>query len=66
MNLSPDGGATPAPRREGNRDAQHAAYRVGMVFRGKLDIPVIDWRHYLEASSTCTTRTSRSPRGSGC
>ena len=21
---------------------------VGMVFRGKLDIPVIDWRHYLE------------------
>ena len=19
-----------------------------MVFRGKLDIPVIDWRHYLE------------------
>ena len=20
-----------------------------MVFRGKLDIPVIDWRHYLEA-----------------
>ena len=36
------------PRREGNRDAGHAAYRSGMVFRGKLDIPVIDWRHYLE------------------
>jgi hypothetical protein len=49
MQLSPDGGATPAPRREGNREAQHAAYRSGMVFRGKLDIPVIDWRHYLEA-----------------
>jgi hypothetical protein len=48
MQLSPDGGATPAPRREGNREAQHAAYRSGMVFRGKLDIPVIDWRHYLE------------------
>ena len=49
MQLSPDGGATPAPRREGDREAQHAAYRSGMVFRGKLDIPVIDWRHYLEA-----------------
>ena len=48
MNLSPDGGATPAARREGNREAGHAAYRSGMVFRGKLDIPVIDWRHYLE------------------
>jgi len=48
MNLSPDGGATPAPRREGNRDAMYAAYRSGMVFRGKIDIPIIDWRHYLE------------------
>ena len=48
MPLSPDGGATPAPRREGDREAQHAAYKSGMVFRGKLDIPVIDWRHYLE------------------
>ena len=45
---SPDGGATPAPRHEGDRKAQYAAYRSGMVFRGKLDIPVIDWRHYLE------------------
>jgi Tannase-like family of unknown function (DUF6351) len=48
MNLSPDGGLTPAPRRQGNRQAQHAAYRSGMVFRGKIDIPLIDWRHYLE------------------
>ena len=48
MNLSPDGGATPAARREGDREAGYAAYRSGMVFRGKLDIPVIDWRHYLE------------------
>ena len=48
MQLSPDGGATPAPRRLGDPKAQHAAYRSGMVFRGKLDIPVIDWRHYLE------------------
>jgi hypothetical protein len=48
MRLSADGGATPAARREGNREAQHAAYRSGMVFRGKLEIPLIDWRHYLE------------------
>ncbi|HEX4929315.1 MAG TPA: DUF6351 family protein, partial [Gaiellaceae bacterium] len=48
MTLSPDGGVTPAARREGNREAGYAAYRSGMVFRGKLDIPVIDWRHYLE------------------
>ncbi len=48
MSLSPDGGATPAARREGDREAGFAAYRSGMVFRGKLDIPVIDWRHYLE------------------
>jgi hypothetical protein len=48
MNLSPDGGATPAARREGNQEAGYAAYRSGMVFRGKIDIPIIDWRHYLE------------------
>src|SRR6266480_1853306 len=48
MNLSPDGGRTPAPRREGDRQAQYAAYRSGMVFRGKIDIPLIDWRLYLE------------------
>lgn len=48
MNLSPDGGTTPAARREGDRSAQQAAYRSGMVLRGKVDIPVIDWRHYLE------------------
>jgi hypothetical protein len=48
MRLSPDGGATPAARREGNKEAGNAAYRSGMVFRGKIDIPIIDWRHYLE------------------
>ena len=48
MNLSPDGGATPAPRREGDLDAIAAAYDSGMVFTGKLEIPIIDWRHYLE------------------
>jgi hypothetical protein len=48
MNLSPDGGSTPAPRREGDRDAMRAAYTSGMQFTGDIDIPVIDWRHYLE------------------
>jgi hypothetical protein len=48
MNLSPDGGVTPAPRREGDREAQNAAYTSGMVFRGDIDIPLIDWRNYLE------------------
>jgi hypothetical protein len=50
MRLSSDGGVTPAPRREGNMDAANAAYRSGIVFRGAInDIPIIDWRHYLEA-----------------
>ena len=54
-----------AARREGDRAAQ-TAYRSGMVFRGKLDIPVIDQNVTTPStSSTCTTRTSRSPRGSG-
>ncbi len=48
MSLSPDGGATPAPRREGDLDAIAAAYDSGMVFKGKLEIPIIDWRHYRE------------------
>jgi Tannase-like family of unknown function (DUF6351) len=48
MNLSPDGGATPALRREGNPDAMRAAYTSGMEFQGDIDIPIIDWRHYLE------------------
>jgi hypothetical protein len=47
MNLSPDG-TTPAPRTEGDRAAMRAAYTSGMEFQGDIDIPVIDWRHYLE------------------
>ena len=39
----------PALRREGDLGAMQAAYEVGLVFRGDIDIPVIDWRHYLEA-----------------
>jgi hypothetical protein len=48
MRLSPDGGVTPAPRREGDMAAATAAYESGLVFRGAIDIPIIDWRHYLE------------------
>jgi hypothetical protein len=48
MNLSPDGGVTPAPRRSGDIAAINAAYESGMRFDGHIDIPVIDWRHYLE------------------
>ncbi|HET8660128.1 MAG TPA: DUF6351 family protein [Micromonosporaceae bacterium] len=48
IRLSPDGGATPAPRRSGDRQAIAAAYESGIVFDGDIDIPVIDWRHYLE------------------
>jgi Tannase-like family of unknown function (DUF6351) len=48
MMLSPDGGVTPAPRTEGDLGAIRAAYDNGLVFRGHIDIPIIDWRHYLE------------------
>jgi hypothetical protein len=48
INLSPDGGVTPAPRRSADLTAANAAYESGMHFGGDIDIPVIDWRHYLE------------------
>src|SRR5262252_1600225 len=48
MNLSPDEGITPALRTEGDLMAMNAAYTSGMVFSGRIDIPIIDWRHYLE------------------
>jgi hypothetical protein len=48
MRLSADGGVTPAPRREGDIAAMHAAYNRGLYFDGDIDIPLIDWRHYLE------------------
>ncbi len=48
MHLSSDGGTTPATRTEGNVEAMNAAYTSGMEFQGDIDIPVIDWRHYLE------------------
>ena len=48
MRLSSDGGVTPAPRREGDLSAMHAAYTRGLYFDGDVDMPMIDWRHYLE------------------
>jgi Tannase-like family of unknown function (DUF6351) len=38
----------PAPRREGSIAAMNAAYREGLYFDGEIDIPIIDWRPYLE------------------
>jgi len=38
----------PAPRVEGDITAMRSAYTEGLVFMGDIDIPVIDWRHYLE------------------
>lgn len=48
MQLSSDGGVTPAPRHEGDVVAMEAAYTSGQVFDGDIGIPIIDWRHYLE------------------
>jgi hypothetical protein len=48
MNLSPDGGVTPAPRMRGDLAAIRAINESGLVFTGDIDIPIIDWRHYLE------------------
>ena len=47
---SPDGGATPAPRRTGDIDAVRGAFETGLVFQGELPrpIPIIDTREYLE------------------
>lgn len=54
MNLSPDG-VTPAPRRSADPIAVANAFASGQVFTGRnpvtdaaIDIPLIDWRHYLE------------------
>jgi len=48
MRLSPDGGRTPAQRTEADPGAIEAAFRSGLVFNGRLEIPIIDLRHYLE------------------
>ena len=48
MNLSPDGGLTPAPRKEADPGAIDSAFSSGMVNVGAIEIPMIDWRNYLE------------------
>lgn len=49
MTLSPgDEGIVPASRTHANQEAVHAAYEHGLVFTGQIEIPLIDWRHYLE------------------
>jgi hypothetical protein len=37
-----------APRTPGDVEAMQAVYRAGLVFRGDIGIPIIDWRNYLE------------------
>lgn len=46
MNLAD--GSTPAPRSEADSGAIAAAHASGLVFRGELNLPTIDWRPYLE------------------
>ena len=38
----------PAPRREADPGAIEAAFESGMVNHGDIQIPMIDWRNYLE------------------
>jgi len=46
MNLSADGGQTPARRTSGSIEAMKAAYYSGNIFLGKINIPILDVRHY--------------------
>jgi hypothetical protein len=49
MTLSPACAAgAPAPRTEGSLASMNAAYGSGHVFLGRLDLPIVDLRHYLE------------------
>ena len=48
-NMTPVGPDGVAPRSEGSVEAMRAAYRSGLVFDGGIGIPIIDWRHYLDA-----------------
>ena len=38
----------PAARTAGDLTAMRSVYESGLVFMGDIDIPIIDWRHYLE------------------
>ncbi len=46
MHLGTD--EAPAPRTAGDLRAMRAAYTSGHVFKGKLDVPAIDHRQYME------------------
>jgi hypothetical protein len=48
MALSADGGVTPAPRKTADPGAVENAYEAGHVNVGDIQIPIIDWRNYLE------------------
>jgi len=47
MTLSLDG-TTPATRRTADSEGIENAYEKGHVFVGDMEIPIIDWRNYLE------------------
>lgn len=47
INLSP-GADQPAPRTRGDFSAMRAAYTSGHVFMGRVDVPAIDHRQYME------------------
>jgi Tannase-like family of unknown function (DUF6351) len=47
-NITPAGENGVRPRTEGSVEAMNNAYRSGLVFDGRIDIPIIDWRHYLD------------------
>jgi Tannase-like family of unknown function (DUF6351) len=38
----------PAARTQGSLEAMQAVYKAGLVFTGNINIPIIDWRNYLE------------------
>ena len=42
-------GVDAADQRQGPIEAMNGAYESGLVFDGGIDIPIIDWRHYLDA-----------------
>lgn len=48
MRLTNSAAETPAPRAEANLAAIEGAYRSGNIFLGKVDLPIIDLRHYLD------------------
>ncbi|MFL6142010.1 MAG: DUF6351 family protein [Labedaea sp.] len=48
-NMTAPGPDGVAPRTEGSIPAMQAGYRSGLIFDGRISIPVIDWRHYLDA-----------------